>query len=140
MKHTRLTMVWLCLAATTLLAQGCAPKEAAWDGIFAADVKGLARTCVAPTASPPNGEPVLEQMEVSNEGGWCGILASHNGAPYDSYLLVNRPAHGAVFAHRVGNNTRIDYTPDAGYTGTDNFSVRLIPGNALVQAVVTVTR
>ena len=50
------------------------------------------------------------------------------------------PSHGRVFAHHVGNNTRIDYTPDPGFVGTDSFAVRLIPGNAVFEAALTVTR
>lgn len=68
------------------------------------------------------------------------MILTHGQQPYDSYLMVTRPAHGRVFAHRVGNNTRIDYTPDAGFTGADSYAIRLIPGNAVVEATVTVTQ
>jgi Bacterial Ig domain len=77
---------------------------------------------------------------VSNEGGWCGVTLTRGGVAYESYLMVTRPNHGKVFAHRVGANTRIDYTPDTGFTGTDSFAVRLIPGNAVIREAVTVTR
>jgi hypothetical protein len=143
MKLTRTTLMgtpWLCLAATALLIQGCAPKPATWNGIYAIDAAGGAKTCVAPAVVMPDGQSGIVQMQVSNEGGWCGETLNHNGVAYDSYLLVTRPAHGRVFAHHVGNNTRIDYTPDPGYVGTDSFAVRLIPGNAVLQAAVTVTR
>lgn len=128
-----------CLAATGLLAQGCAP-QGAWNGTFAIDAAGGARTCVAPTASPADGTAVVAQVQVSNEGGWCGILASRGGAAYASYVLTGRPAHGRVFAHQVAGKTRIDYTPDRGFAGTDSFAVRLIPGNATIQGAVTVTK
>jgi hypothetical protein len=88
----------------------------------------------------PDGQAGVVQVQVSNEGGWCGETLSHNGVAYDSYLLVTHPTHGRVFAHHVGNNTRIDYTPDPGYVGTDSFAVRLIPGNAVFEAAVTVTQ
>jgi hypothetical protein len=130
---------WLCLAVAALLLQGC-KTQPTWNGIYAIDAAGGARTCVAPPATMPDGQVGVIQMQVSNEGGWCGATLSHNGAPYDSYLLVTPPSHGRVFAHRVGNNTRIDYTPDPGYVGTDSFAVRLIPGNAIFQAAVTVAR
>jgi hypothetical protein len=131
---------WLCLAATGLFALGCTPRQAAWNGIFSVDVAGGARVCVAPAAPVPDGQSVMAQMQVSNEGGWCGISTTRSGSPFDSYLLVTRPDHGRVFAHRVGTNTRIDYTPDRGYVGADAFAVRLIPGNAIIQGAVTVTR
>jgi len=143
MKLTRTTLVgtpWLCLAASALLMQGCAPKQPTWNGIYAIDAAGGARTCVAPPVTMPDGQAGLVQIQVSNEGGWCGETLSHSGVAYDSYLLVTRPRHGRVFAHHVGNNTRIDYTPDPGFVGTDSFAVRLIPGNAVFEAALTVTR
>ena len=143
MKLTRTTLLatpWLCLAATVLLIQGCAPKQPTWNGIYAIDAAGGARTCVAPATSLPDGQTVQVQVQVSDEGGWCGETISHNGVAYDSYLLVTAPTHGRVFAHHVANNTRIDYTPDPGYVGADSFAVRLIPGNSVLQATVTVTQ
>ncbi len=128
-----------CLVATGFLAQGCA-MQGGGNGVFAIDMAGGARTCVAPAATPADGQAVVAQMQVSNEGGWCGILTARGGAPYASYLLAGRPLHGRVFAHRVGNNTRIDYFPDRGYVGTDSFAVRLIPGQATIQGAVNVTR
>ena len=131
---------WLCLAATVFLVQGCDQQKAAErSGTFAIDMAGAARVCSAPAASPGDGQTVAAQMQVSNEGGWCGINANRGGAPLATYLVVGRPAHGKVFAHRVGTNTRIDYTPDRGYVGTDHFSVRLVPGDAVIQAGVNVT-
>jgi len=142
MKYPRLTLpgsAWLCLAATAVLGLGCV-QQPVWDGIFTIDKTGGAKTCVAPAAAPADNQAVLVQMQVSNEGGWCGISANHGGAAFDSYLLVARPAHGTVYAHHVGANTRIDYTPDPGFAGADKFAVRLIPGNAEIQAAVTVTK
>ena len=44
-----------------------------------------------------------------------------------------RPQHGKVLIHTVGNDTRIDYTPAARYAGADAFSVRLMPGDAMIR-------
>jgi hypothetical protein len=143
MKHTRLTRSgtpWVCLATAALVLTGCAARQAAWNGIFAIDATGGARACVAPATSPPDGKAVLVPIRVSNEGGWCGVTLNRNGVAYDSYLIVTRPNHGRVLAHHVGTNTRIDYTPDAGFVGTDSFAVRLIPGNAVFEGAVTVTQ
>jgi hypothetical protein len=129
---------WLGLAAVGFLIQGCA-QQAAWNGIFNVDVAGGAKTCVAAAASPPDGQAVRDQIQVSNEGGWCGITTSRSGRAYDAYLLLTRPAHGKVYAHHVGTNTRIDYTPDRGYTGADSFAVRLIPGDGVIEGAVNVT-
>jgi hypothetical protein len=143
MTHTRSARsatAWFCLSATALLAQGCSQTAPGWNGVFAIDAAGGARTCSAPAAAPPDGQSVLAQMQVVNDGGWCGITANHNGEAYTSYLLVTHPNHGKVFAHRVGPYTRIDYTPDAGFAGTDSFAVRMIPGDSNIEAAVTVTR
>ena len=143
MKHTRFAppaTACLCLAAVALLAGACAPQSAAWDGIYTVDRAGGAKTCAAPTSSPADGTAIKAQIQLNNDGGWCGMILTHGQQPYNSYLMVTRPAHGRVFAHRVGNNTRIDYTPDAGFTGTDLYAIRLIPGNAVVESAVTVTQ
>jgi hypothetical protein len=141
MKFTRSTLpgaAWLCLAAA-LLVQGCAQKGT-WDGVYTVDKTGRAKACVSSPALPPDGTTVLATMNTNNDGGWCGIVANRQGKAYDSYLLEVHPAHGRVYAHHVGQDTRIDYTPDPGYVGPDRFSVRLIPGNAVVESNVTVVR
>ncbi len=132
---------WLCIAVTALLLPGCAGgTPGQWNGLYAIDSVGGARTCVASTAAPADGTSVIAQIQMSNEGGWCGITVNRGGVPYDSYLLVTRPDHGKIFAHRVGKNTRVDYTPDPGFSGADRFAVRLIPGDAVLGGAVTVTR
>jgi hypothetical protein len=143
MKQVHMTLpgtAWIGLLAIAALIQGCAQPAGVWNGIFAADVAGAAKTCVAQPATPPAGQTVLDQMQMSDEGGWCGIIATHDGHAFDSYLLVTRPSHGKIYVHHVGTQTRIDYTPDKGFTGTDSFAVRMIPGDAVIQGAVTVTR
>jgi hypothetical protein len=143
MKQTRLTLpatAWLGLLSIAALVQGCAQQAGVWSGVYAIDARGGAKTCVAQPAEPPDGKTVLDQLQVSDEGGWCAIIATHNGRAFDSYLLVTRPAHGRVYAHRVGTSTRIDYTPDTGFVGADGFAVRMIPGDAIIEGAVTVTR
>ena len=44
-----------------------------------------------------------------------------------------------MFIHTVGDATRIDYRPERGFAGGDAFTVQLLPGNATVQASVTVS-
>jgi len=142
MVHLRFRLpskAWLGLGLMLPLLQGCG-AQGGWNGLFRTDLSGGAKTCVAPTAAPPDRQAVVAQMQVSNEGGWCGITTTHNGIAFESYLLTVRPDHGRIFAHRVGGATRIDYTPDKGYVGADHFTVHLIPGDSQVQGAVTVTR
>jgi hypothetical protein len=79
-------------------------------------------------------------MTVGNDGGWCGILVSYEGKPFAAGLLTGRPQHGKVFIHIVGDDTRIDYTPEIGYAGPDGFTVTLLPEYASLKVTVAVTR
>lgn len=137
-RFATLGKAWLGLAATALLSAGCT-QQGSWDGVFSADKTGGARTCTTTEASPADGQNIQVPVQMSGEGGWCGITLTRGGVAFDSYLLVVRPQHGKVFAHHVGTKTRIDYTPDAGFTGADSFTVKLVPGGATVKGAVTVT-
>ncbi len=66
-------------------------------------------------------------------------LQQDGSKPFGAGLLMARPGHGTVVIHAVGDDTRIDYTPDRGFTGSDSFAVKLIPGDATVHVAVTVT-
>jgi Bacterial Ig domain len=136
-------ILWLtaCAAACSALA-GCARPGPVSYGtpVFSVDMTGGARQCVASHPQLISGTTVEATMRVGNDGGWCGISVQLDGQPYAAGLLTESPAHGKVFIHPVGDSTRIDYTPEAGFTGTDRFVVQLIPGNAAIRATVTVTR
>ncbi|MGE0416215.1 MAG: hypothetical protein AB7O80_05360 [Acetobacteraceae bacterium] len=127
-----------------LLLAGCdGPQRATGvpgGRVFAVDLAGKARKCEVEQPSPEENKRTATKMTVSNEGGWCGIsVVRRAGVPYDSALMETRPTHGKVLVHRVGDTTRIDYTPTARFTGTDSFAVKLIPGNATLNVAVTVT-
>jgi Bacterial Ig domain len=139
-RSARSMRAWLCFAATALLAQGCTRSAPTWNGVFGVDLEGAAKTCTAPNVTPPDGLGVKVQVQMTNDGGWCGVSANRNGGSFDSYLLVTRPAHGTVFAHHVGAYTRIDYTPDPGFAGTDSFAVHMIPGDGTVEETVIVNK
>lgn len=107
--------------------------------VYAADVTGAAKVCEASSITPGAGQAATATMKLGNDGGWCGILTHQAGPkPYGAGLLTTRPAHGTVTIHSVGDNTRIDYVPDRGYAGADSFTVKLLPGNEMVQVSVTV--
>ena len=136
-----------CTAAIALLTcagllQACsqAPTPAgSATRVYAADMRGAAKTCDAPRISPASGDKTAVAINVGNDGGWCGIRTYQAGAkPFEAGLLQTRPNHGTVLIHQVGDDTRIDYTPDRGFTGSDTFTVRLIPGDAMVNVAVTV--
>ncbi len=130
---------WLTMATATALLQACAaPPPGPATRIFAADVAGGAKTCVVPKVALAAGQETPVAVRVGNDGGWCGITISNGGKPYSAGLLTANPARGKVFIHTVGDDTRIDYTPDHGFSGSDAFTVKLIPGDAAVKASVAV--
>lgn len=132
---------WLAMAATALLLQACAerPASAPSGRVFAADMAGGAKTCVVPKVAPIANQETQVAMKVGNDGGWCGITVNNSGKPYAAGLLIAKPVHGQVFIHTVGDDTRIDFTPDRGAGGTDAFAVRLIPGDATIRTSVTIS-
>lgn len=128
------------IAGLGLLLQSCAkPPPASNTRVFATDMMGGAKQCTVPSVTPAAGKPVAVAMKVGNDGGWCAITVANDGKPFAAGLLASDPAHGRVLIHTVGDNTRIDYTPETRFTGADSFAVQLLPGNATIQANVTVT-
>lgn len=130
---------WLLGSAVLLLA-GCNQQGgASRERVFAADVTGAAKKCEAPSPSVTDGKTSEAALKVANDGGWCGISLSRSGRPYDAALLTARPMHGRVVVNRVGDTTRITYTPAQRFVGSDTFAVKLIPGDAVVRVTATVT-
>jgi hypothetical protein len=141
MRHVPL----IALLLTGVLVQSCAPGA---DGgpagsrlrVYAADVAGGAKVCIVPRLTPTAGQTGEATIKVGNDGGWCGVpVRQSTSKPFDAGLLTARPAHGNVLIHQVGDDTRLDYTPDRGFTGADAFSVKLLPGGVMVHVAVTVT-
>jgi len=130
----------MSIAAIAVLLQACAQQGPGATGtrIFASDMAGAAKVCTVPKVAPAAGQQTPVAMQVGNDRGWCAITVNNGGRPYSAGLLTTPPAHGKVLIHSVGDNTRIDYTPDAQYRGADAFVVRLIPGDATISTSVTV--
>ncbi len=134
----------LAAVAAVLAVQGCAQAPVASapqpPRIFAVDQQGGARTCTVPAevALTP-GQTANATMTLANDGGWCGILVAQPGPlPYAAGLVTGRPAHGHMHVRNYGSRTRVDYIPDAGFSGADAFTVRLLPGAAVLQVAVAV--
>jgi hypothetical protein len=137
-------LAWLALLLTGTLLQACGHNAATGPTgstlrVYAADLAGGAKSCEVPKIVPVHDKTTEATMKVVNDGGWCGLPVHQDGPkPFASGLLTGRPAHGNVLIHEVGDDTRIDYTPDHAFVGTDTFSVKLIPGAATVHVTVTV--
>ncbi len=134
----------LALLGMAMLLAGCQdapPRAASGNIIYHADMAGGAKVCTATKiSSPAAGKEVDAVMTVGNDGGWCGVVVDNNGRAFSAGLVLTRPKHGRPYVHSVGDTTRIDYFPNAGFTGSDSFSVRLLPGAAVVKISVTVTK
>ena len=121
-----------------------APVAASTTRLYAIDQAGAAKTCSVTPASltAANLAPGMEAkiaMNVANDGGWCAITApGPDTKPFAAGLLVGDPSHGEAYIHSVGDATRVDYTPDAGFTGADSFVVKLLPGSPILRVSVTV--
>ncbi len=134
-------IAWAALALGGAVLQGCAEKAAPAQSqtrLFASDFQGGAKNCVAPKLKLDAGKEVEASLQVGNDGGWCGIILALDDRPYGAGLLTQAPEHGAVYIHPVGDATRIDYTPDRGFSGQDAFVVRLLPGSPVLRVNVAV--
>jgi hypothetical protein len=135
---------WSLILLAGSLLTACASEKSGPVGsrlrIYAADLAGGAKVCDVPKLKPTAGQTLEATLRVANDGGWCGLPVRQDGdKPYDAGLLTVRPDHGHVTIHEVGDDTRIDYTPDRGFAGSDSFAVKLIPGDAVIRVDVTVT-
>lgn len=140
----RQAAVWSALALAGILLQGCGQKPSAPQGaqprLFASDFQGEAKNCTASKPELTPGKETAATISVANDGGWCAISVTDGGKPYATGLLIEPPSRGSVYVHPVGNATRIDYTPDAGFSGNDTFTVRLLPESPVLRVAVTVAR
>ena len=140
LRWTGTQLAGLGFLAVAALLPGCGNQAppASTTRVFATDLSGGARHCDVPKVSPVAGKDIAVAMKLGNDGGWCAITVNDGGRPYGAGLLDPEPAHGKVLVHSVGDNTRIDYTPDPRFTGGDSFAVRLVPGNATLRVTVSV--
>ena len=133
------------LAAAALLS-GCNQGPPAGPAgptrpIYAIDQTGGAKQCTVSPVTPVAGKEVSATMSVGNDGGWCAISVHQEGpSPFAAGLLTVPAGHGRVYIHPVGDDTRIDYTPDVGYVGPDAFTVTLLPGHSVIRTIVKVVR
>ena len=112
------------------LVAGCVQPPAisrqARNPVYASDLQGKAASCTAKTVT----------ATITTGGqGWCGLTLANGDRPFAAGLVERRPEKGHVFIHTVGDDTRVDYTPDATPVA-DSFSVRLLPGDAIVTVSV----
>ena len=94
---------------------------------------GIPTTCTPTKTEMKTCGSYTGTVAMANDG-WCGVFAvERDGKPFSLGLVRNRPEHGRVFIQKVANATRVEYTPNAGYVGSDAFTVALRSNNAGVQ-------
>jgi hypothetical protein len=86
-----------------------------------------AASCTVAPFRVADGGTAKVAMTLSNEGGYCAAtLTAESGKPFDAPLLHTPPAHGSARVVKYNGHTSVEYTPVAGFIGTDSFEVRLI--------------
>ena len=117
--HTKL----IATAAVLVLA-GCArtpPPAPAVD----LQNEGIAKTCTP--SAVDLAAPTPATIALTNDG-WCGLVtAEKDGQPFKYGLVKTRPEHGRVYIRPVNGQTRVEYSANPGYTGSDRFAVALVP-------------
>ena len=128
------------LTAIGLILQGCAapppPPPRPHATIYSTDMVNKAAVCsFTPLKALKDGSDNSVTLTTGG-GGWCGFGLELDGHPYTAGLLTKGAKFGKVHIHTVGDDTRIDYTPQTLPAVADSFTVRLIPGNATIQVSV----
>lgn len=130
----RLAVLGLAVAGL----QACAPQATRTPTRqYFVDQGGIAPTCTTSKIELKDGQEATAEMTVGGGAGRCSFSFSRDGNPYGAGLLTLRPEHGKVYVHTVGDDTRIDYTPQPTHSGPDRFVVTLVPGNASLRVNVT---
>ena len=104
---------------------------------YSTDLSGKAANCTVSAVTLEDGKEATATMTTGG-GGWCGIPVRRSDQPLGAGLLTQASRHGAVYIHTVGDDTRVDYTPRAGTSGPDSFTVKFIPGDAILRVTVSI--
>ena len=104
---------------------------------YSTDLAGKAANCTVSAVTLEDGKEAVATMKTGG-GGWCGIPVRRSDQPLGAALLSQPAKGGNVYVHTVGDDTRVDYTPRAGTSGADSFTVKFIPGDATMRVTVDV--
>jgi hypothetical protein len=76
--------------------------------------------CVVAHVEGHNGETIVVQMTVVNDGKPCAMQRRFKGQPATSLAIRQKPANGALSS----TQSAISYTPKPGFIGKDAFDVQ----------------
>jgi len=134
----------LAVAAAVIALQGCASKPSQVVGPSEDLNIGIAKSCTFSPVQPTPGASVSATIAMTNDG-WCAVRVTEaDGQPFQLGLVRQRPEHGTLLIQKLGGQTRLEYTANPGFTGSDAFTAALRPraggADATVQVAVTVNR
>ena len=117
----------LIAAAVVLALSGCA-KTPPPAPVVDLQNEGIAKACTPSTVDLTSPAPAT--IALTNDG-WCGVVtAEKDGQPFKYGLVKARPEHGRVYIRPVNGQTRVEYTANPGFAGSDRFAVALVPNAA----------
>lgn len=109
--------------AAAITLSGCAVKTPPPPAVDLQN-EGMAKICT-PSAVDLTA-PAPATIAMTNDG-WCAVVtAEKDGQPFKFGLVKTRPSHGRVYIQPVNGKTRVEYTPNSGYAGSDSFTVALV--------------
>lgn len=118
----------LATLAAAIALSGCAAKTPPAAPAVDLQNEGLAKTCTSSAVDLAAAAPATITM---TNDGWCSVVtAEKDGQPFKFGLVKARPAHGRVFIQPVNGQTRVEYTANNGYAGSDSFTVALVSRTA----------
>lgn len=115
--HTKL----IAAAAAALALSGCATKAPPPTAVDLQN-EGMAKTCTPSTVDLTAAAPAT--IMLTNDG-WCGLVTAEKDGPFKFGLVKTRPEHGRVYIRPVNGQTRVEYTANPGYVGSDRFALAL---------------
>jgi hypothetical protein len=118
--------VFLGLAAALLAAPASAQDRQ----------RGTCEVTIARGATQLGGANGSMQVESGRSCGTTVLRRPERNEPTSSLTVATAPAHGTV---AITQPNRFDYTPAAGFAGTDSFVVTGQPAPFRVTVTVTVT-
>lgn len=120
----------IAMTATAVAVAGCAPQRPPAPAATADLNVGIAKTCTPSPVDPSSGSGGSATISMTNDG-WCAIRTKDkDGKPFKFGLVKAKSQHGRILIQKIGGETRVEYTPENNYVGTDRFSVALAANEA----------
>ena len=116
---------YLIAIAAAIAVTGCAQQPTLVTAAAEEQNEGIAKTCTPSPVDFGAGSTATANIVMTNDG-WCALRTKDkNGQPFKFGLVKMKPQHGYILIQKVGNETRIEYTVENRYVGSDKFSVAL---------------